>query len=221
MLKDKFQGKYRIKSARNPRWDYSSAGAYFVTICTAGREPYFGKIVNGKMELTEIGKIASCFWNEIPNHFPFVILDEFIIMPDHVHGIIIINDNGDRQTQGGINTDGDNFDGYYNKTTACLIENAIVETRQCIEIRHCLVSATNTNKPTHPNPSTPAMKRFRNQGNNTLSSIIGSYKSVSTKYARKIFPEFAWQSRFHDRIIRDEKEFDRIKIYILNNPSNW
>jgi hypothetical protein len=89
MSQEKYKGKYRIASARNPQWDYSSAGGYFITICTAGRENYFGAIRDGKMELTVMGKIACNCWNEIPNHFPFVTLDEFIIMPDHVHGILI------------------------------------------------------------------------------------------------------------------------------------
>jgi len=71
-------------------WDYPWNGAYFVTICTQNRECFFGDIFEGKMRLSETGKIAHKFWIEIPNHFPFVKLGEFVVMPNHVHGIVII-----------------------------------------------------------------------------------------------------------------------------------
>ena len=90
-MSDKFQDKYRIPSARLPNWDYGWNAMYFVTICTVHRECYFGNITDGKMGLSEIGEIAHRYWHEIPNHFPFVELGEFVIMPNHVHGIIIID----------------------------------------------------------------------------------------------------------------------------------
>ncbi|MBI4650145.1 hypothetical protein HY745_02450, partial [Candidatus Desantisbacteria bacterium] len=83
---DLFKNQYRIKSTRLSNWDYSSNGYYFITICTHNREHYFGEIG----EITTIGKIAQKYWLEIPNHFPFVILNEFVIMPNHIHGILII-----------------------------------------------------------------------------------------------------------------------------------
>jgi len=90
---EKFKNKYTIKSSRLQGYDYSQNGIYFVTICTKGREHFFGEIENEIMNVSDIGKIANQFWQEIPKHFPFVNLDEFIIMPNHVHGIIEINWN--------------------------------------------------------------------------------------------------------------------------------
>lgn len=90
-----FQGKYRVPSARLEDWDYASPGYYFVTICTKDHKSFFGEVSDGKMCLSKIGGIARKFWLDIPNHFPFVDLDEFIIMPNHVHGIVIINDTGE------------------------------------------------------------------------------------------------------------------------------
>ena len=90
-MSDKFQGKYRIKSARLENWDYSWNAMYFVTICTQNRESYFGDIAKDEMMLSEIGEIAQNCWLEIPKHFPFVGLNEFVVMPNHVHGIVIIN----------------------------------------------------------------------------------------------------------------------------------
>lgn len=91
---DKFKGRYHIKSQRLQNWDYAAAGFYFVTICTQDKEHYFGEIINHKMQFTEIGRIAEQCWIEIPKHFPFVKLDRYIVMPNHVHGIIIIDKNG-------------------------------------------------------------------------------------------------------------------------------
>lgn len=72
-------------------WDYSWSGYYFVTICVKDRKKFwFGEIKNGKMELNEVGKITEKFWKEIPKHFEFVDVDEFVIMPNHIHGIIVI-----------------------------------------------------------------------------------------------------------------------------------
>ena len=89
-MSDKFRKKYRIPSSRLQSWDYSDNGYYFITICTKDREEYFGEIINNKINLTGIGLITSEYWLGISNHFPFVELDEFIVMPNHVHGIIII-----------------------------------------------------------------------------------------------------------------------------------
>jgi putative transposase len=86
-----FRGKYRTKSARLDYWDYSSDGWYFVTICTRNRNEFFGEIRNGIMGLNEIGCTAMEFWKDIPNHFGNVFLDEWIVMPNHIHGIIVIN----------------------------------------------------------------------------------------------------------------------------------
>jgi len=90
-MTDKFQGKYRIRSARLQNWDYGWNAMYFVTICTQGRACFFGDVAGEKMELTRIGEIAERYWNEIPQHFPFVKLDQYVVMPNHVHGIIVID----------------------------------------------------------------------------------------------------------------------------------
>lgn len=91
----KFNAKYRIDSARLKNWDYRKNGAYFVTICTANRKHYFGEIVDNKtskkMILSDVGLLAEKYWEKIPNHFPFIELGNYVVMPNHVHGILIIN----------------------------------------------------------------------------------------------------------------------------------
>lgn len=87
----RFNGKYRIPSARWAAWDYGSNAAYFITICTDQRTHDFGNIQNGVVQYSPLGQAAADCWIAIPQHFPFVVLDGFVIMPNHVHGIIIID----------------------------------------------------------------------------------------------------------------------------------
>ncbi len=83
--------KHHRRSIRLQGYDYSQPGIYFITLCTQNRECLFGEILNGEMRLNEFGKIAHQCWLEMPHHFPHVQLDEFVIMPDHIHGIIVLN----------------------------------------------------------------------------------------------------------------------------------
>ena len=107
----KYMGKFRIKSTRLKWYDYSQNGAYFVTICTKNKNKLFGEIENvnqnrgeivetglrpvstvslPKIKLSDFGKIVADCWYDLPNHYSNIILDEFVVMPDHIHGIIII-----------------------------------------------------------------------------------------------------------------------------------
>jgi putative transposase len=85
---------HRRKSIRLQEYDYSQAGAYFVTMVTYRRDCLFGEITDENVSLSEVGKIAEECWRAIPEHFPFVELGAYVIMPNHVHGIIVITDNG-------------------------------------------------------------------------------------------------------------------------------
>ncbi len=92
---DNYQNKYRIASARLEGYDYGRNGAYFITICTKDRRHFFGEIVNGEMQLSAVGELAKIFWLEIPQHFPFVRLANFVVMPNHTHGILIVDKTDD------------------------------------------------------------------------------------------------------------------------------
>lgn len=86
-----FENKYRVESIRRPNWDYSAPGIYFVTICTHERKMHFGMVVGSEVKLSTIGKSAEEQWKEIPRHFKNIVLDEFVVMPNHLHGIIKIS----------------------------------------------------------------------------------------------------------------------------------
>lgn len=89
-MTDLFKNKYRIQTTRLQNWDYGNNAPYFITVCTKNRFNYFGEIKNNEMKLYEIGSLAEHFWKEIPIKFPFAKLDDFIVMPNHIHGILFI-----------------------------------------------------------------------------------------------------------------------------------
>ncbi len=80
--------KYKRRSIRRKNWRYGGRGTYFVTLCTKYRKPWFGKLSNGKMELSRFGEYASQCWEAIPQHFPKARIGEFVVMHDHIHGVI-------------------------------------------------------------------------------------------------------------------------------------
>ena len=190
-----FNNKYRIDSTRLKNWDYGSNGAYFITICTKKRKRFFGQIGNNEMVLNEIGCIAYNFWLSIPKHFPSVELGNFQIMPNHTHGILIINKTS-----------------IINDEIDTLQNNDLDDE---IETLHCNVSTTTTTTDKNQKMSKISPKA------GTVSTIIRSYKSLVTNHARYIDPNFAWQDRFWDNIIRDSKSFERIQSYIEKNPETW
>ena len=201
-MADKFQNKYRIPSARLQHWDYGWNAAYFITICTKDREYFFGEIVNGSMNLSGIGIIADVLWYEIKNHAKNIELGDFVVMPNHIHGIIVLNGNDKiTATDGSVDLD--------------------VAVDLDVETRHALSLQSQQPLPPNEPEKTIGQQRFQNQGKNTLSSIVGGYKSAVTKHANRLKFNFAWQPRFHDHIIRDEKSFQNISTYIVNNPVHW
>ena len=80
-------------------YDYSRVGAYFVTLCAVDRKCLFGEIVAGEMRLNQIGMLVASCWGEIPKHYPNVTLDEFVVMPNHLHGILLLGDAVDGHTR--------------------------------------------------------------------------------------------------------------------------
>lgn len=102
---EKFKNKYRIPSARLPEWEYNKKAAYFITICTKNREHFFGEIIEDEMQLSELGVITKQYWLEIPFHFPFIKLGEFVVMPNHIHGILIVTKKVTTKTSGNLPTE--------------------------------------------------------------------------------------------------------------------
>ncbi|MFQ5787427.1 MAG: transposase, partial [Thermodesulfobacteriota bacterium] len=110
---DFFNNKHRTDSIRLKEWDYSSSAYYFITICTKNRKPFLGRVVKENIELSEIGELCNSYWSEIPKHFRNATLDEYI-MPNHIHGILII-DNPTVETRHGVSLQDDNFTNKFSK----------------------------------------------------------------------------------------------------------
>ncbi|HZF07173.1 MAG TPA: transposase [Thermoanaerobaculia bacterium] len=162
----RFKARYRIPSARLAGWDYRWAGIYSVTICTRGRACWFGEIKAGQVELSPAGRAVAEEWRKIPRICLQVTLDEWIVMPDHIHGVLV-------------------FQGKPEK-----------------------------------GQSPAEASRLPAQ---SLGAIISQFKSKSTKRIRRDLgrPDFAWQTRFHDTILRDPDDLERVRAYIRANPSRW
>lgn len=183
----------RKSSLRLRSFDYTTDGAYFVTICTKNRENFFGEIENEKIVLNDCGKIVQKCWNDLPNHYSNCRLDEFVIMPNHAHGIIWIN-NLPKPVGTGF------------KPVPTHPEPAPTRPESV---------------PTNPEP-VPTHATLHG-----LSEIIRGFKTFSSRQINIKFVEqstplvFRWQRSFHDHIIRNEDELNRIRDYIRLNPINW
>jgi putative transposase len=189
---ERYQNKYRIASARANWWDYSLNASYFVTLCAYLKMQYFGKIQDGQVHLSEIGLCANECWLDIPKHFSDVILDAFVIMQNHIHGIITINkQNNNVEEQNSVKTQNN------------------VEEQNSVETQN--FASLHQQKP---------VPKCCSQSKN-LASVIRGFKIGVTKYAIKNNIDFAWQPRYYDRIIRNEIELKNVKNYITNNPLKW
>ena len=188
-----FRNKYRTDSIRLKNWDYGSNGLHFITICTHEMICFFGDIKNGEMILNDAGKIAQDFFLQIPKQFYFIELDEFVIMPNHVHGILNINKPETKS-----------------QTTT---SNTTIETP--VETRFIACPP----EPKHKGGITGNHNPMLNE---TIGKVIRWYKGRCAFGIRKsISRDFSWQTRFHDHLIRDDKEYQKIANYIVENPSNW
>lgn len=148
------------------------------------------------MVLSEVGIIADLLWHQIPIHHKNVELGDFVVMPNHIHGILII----DRQN----NINLDEMNNTKNRDDA----NIVVQTG------HALSQQSQQSQQS-------GSQRFQNIGKNTISSIIGSYKSAVTKHANRLGYPHQWQKLFYDNIIRSNNDYQRISNYIVSNPENW
>ncbi len=209
------------KSPRAQWHDYNGA-EYFVTICTKNMVHYFGEIVDGEIQLTEVGEYLKYQIENIHNHYTFAEVLLYTIMPNHFHMIIAINGNKipyNRSSPSSVQ----------NKDVVCHVQNNINKTMDAImdAASHVPTNGTNvmlqdaaSHFPTRDNDKNKYMEYISNK-QGWLSVCIGSIKSAVTKYANQNNISFAWQTRYNDRIIRNQKAMNQIAEYIKNNPIVW
>jgi len=188
--------KHNRRSIRLKGYDYSRAGRYFVTLNCQDRAHLFGTVVDGEMQLNEAGQVARDCWLAIPDHFPNVILHEFVIMPDHVHGIIelVVGANDDSPPP------------------------SLKSPSQQDDLPPPPSPKDGDEKTADPKQQAVPFQ----SPSKTIGSIIRGFKIGVTKWMRaNTDVHKVWQRNYHDHIIRDERAFQNISAYIRDNPKNW
>jgi len=196
------------RSMRLKGYDYTRDGAYFVTICTQGREHTFGAVVGGEMRLNACGReVARCLvW--LAEQYPFVYLDEWIVMPDHTHAIIVIKDD----YRHGTAHDGSNV------TDPNVADADVTDSNEI-----CRGGSRTALQRTAPitgfvdPPFAPPQRK-------PLGRLIGAFKTVSTRRVNDIRSTPGaklWQRNYHERVIRNSLSLSALRRYIANNPVLW
>ncbi len=179
--------KHHRRTIRLPGYDYSQVGAYFITICVHNRECLFDDVV--------LKRVAETYWRSIPRFSANIILDEWIVMPNHLHGVLIIADPA-RKGEALPNA-------FFTARVSSPSENRLPAN-----------TAGNNTSPLPPRGAPP----------NSLGAIIGNYKSVTARRINAIRHTPGapvWQRNYYEHIVRDEDELNRIRAYIISNPANW
>ena len=196
MSEDKYKNKYRIPSARAAWHDYL-CGAYFVTICTKERNTYLGKINDHQMYLSEIGEYADEQFRNVSMYYPFAAIPSYVIMPDHIHAIVIIDDRARNDSEPCIDVI---HHISQSEALECVSEDNIADSdvmeggatgRQNPMLYHC------------------------------LGMVIRGLKARITHFSNEKGLEFAWQARFHDRIIRGQRDMNETAKYVADNIPKW
>jgi len=185
--------RHHRRSIRLQDWDYAGEGAYFVTICTHERLCLFGEAVDGEIRLNEYGQIARACWEEIPLHFSHAQSDVFVVMPNHVHGIIIL-------------------------ATPVGARHAVPLQGHAVPLQWHAVPLQNA-VPLHgqnggfgkpvPGSIPTIIRSFKSAVTKRVNAL------------RDVPGVPVWQRNYYEHIIRNERELTRISEYIMGNPANW
>ena len=220
-MSDRFNNIYRIPSARAVWHDYDG-GFYHVTICTANRDGYFGKITVGKdgnvMELSSIGEYAMQQFQNVKEHYPYAEIPCFIVMPDHIHAIVYLGcrDAIHRVSNSNKNT----------KNEICDISKTTIDNQgNATDVDEVVQGNVMNRKQIKTfDIEGDAMNRVSTRGGITgwanpmlhenLGAVIRGLKARISKFAHENDIPFAWQTRFHDRIIRNQEELNATAKYI-------
>jgi len=192
--------RHHRHSIRLKGYDYARAGAYFVTMCAWHREMIFGEVVEGEMRLSEAGQSVCDVWEGLPTHYAHVELDAFVVMPNHVHGIIVLVDDevGADVRTGRIGAG---------------LRPAPTPTAPTTTTPTTTAPTT-----TAPTTTTPTSRRHG------LPEIVRALKSFSARGINEFRATPGvpvWQRNYYEHIIRNERALNAIRQYIANNPLKW
>jgi len=201
--------RHHRRSIRLKGYDYTSPGAYFVTICTHDRACTFGEVIEGDMRLNPYGRVVDTYWSRIPRHFPHVMLDAWVVMPNHVHGIIVITDapSEGADTSPPADERGDGRGEAIPIRPIALEDDGEVPSRVSAEGDAGIASPLPCGAPS-----------------GSLGAIVGNVKSITARRINRMKHTpggRVWQRNYWEHIIRDERAYQRIRQYIEDNPALW
>ena len=235
--------KHHRRSIRLPHYDYAQAGAYFVTLCVQDKACLLGQIRDGETQLNDAGQMVARWWDELNRKFPGVRTDAVVIMPNHVHGILVIETapcagQAERICRGGPACPPDQPAGSHTG----LPQPGDGHVTGLTQPGDSHVGAGRCARPTTGGSHTGLTLRTRVAGPSgppddgppggndpRLGDVIRWFKTMSTnEYMRRVrqagwppFPGRLWQRNYYERVIRNERELNAIRQYILNNPLKW
>jgi REP element-mobilizing transposase RayT len=192
------------RSIRLRGYDYARPGLYFVTVCTHRRELLFGEVVDGQMRRNALGDIVHAEWYATERVRPEVRLDAFVVMPNHLHGILEIIDVGAGRPFEKLRA--------VSEVEPRLAPDANAKMGDGMRATHRVApTAGPRSRPHGPAPG-------------SIGAILGQIKSLTKKAINKTRGtpgRPVWQPNYHEHVIRNEKELQRIREYICNNPLRW
>ena|SRR5436190_9218676 len=180
------------RSIRLRGYDYSQEGIYFVTVCTHGKRSIFGEIREDEMALSTAGQAVSRIWEGLPAQFPNCSLDAFVVMPNHVHGIIVIS-NEVTKDEGAASS----------APTDCYTEQGAASSAPTI---------------THPEQGAASSAPT---ALGAIVRAFKSISAIQVNRLLDSSGQHLWQRNYYDHIIRSEDELNGIREYIYNNPIKW
>ena len=180
------------RSIRLQNYDYRQAGFYFVTICTQDQKCMFGEIVKGEMYLNGAGSLAQSIWSTLPERFAHIELDQYMVMPNHLHGIMVLTGSPSMPKR---------------DVDTANVPERFMHAKGRVHQGHA------------PNMGS---QQSRIHHIPTLGEIIRTFKGLATsRIHSEGKPDFAWQASFYEHIIRNDDDLDRIRHSIVNNPARW
>ena len=203
--------KHHRRSIRLKGYDYSQAGLYFITICCDDRKHRFGTVANGQMQLNEFGQIAWHEWGKLSERFPNITLDVFQIMPNHVHGVIMV---------GATLAVAPNVDDAVAPNDKCSVaptDNGSFPQNKTNGLDDCDKMILHIGAGASPAPTSIV----------TIGDMVGAYKSLVSRGCLEIYKSKhqtmgkLWQRNYYEHIIRNEQSYRNISDYIINNPAKW
>lgn len=229
------------RSIRLPTYDYGQSGAYFITICTQDRQPFFGDIKGGVMRLSECGLKVDQVWHDLPSRFPWIALDAFQIMPDHIHAIVWIHRPVDGKAPIHSIRRGEShspfpkshspFPKFHSPSHLMINEHREPPPRDTgRNTADAMASAEHDGNDGDSKIGEGGLKNKKGEWDSplqcgtskTVGSIVRGLKIPVTQWARQSMGVHdVWQRNYFERIIRSQQGLESIRRYITNNPARW